>query len=74
MHRIPPQSQLAVFLAIWTVVNLLKSSITFIGVVITTTDQDYNALYDLSANNSFNHLSIYPAQCHALKTNKTLKT
>ena len=67
MYRIPPQSQLAVFLAIWTTVNLLTSSITLTGVMITTTDQDYNANYDLSANNSFNYPSIYPAQHHSLR-------
>lgn len=67
MYRIPPQSQLAVFLAIWTAVNLLKSSITLIGVMIITTDKDYNANYGLSANNSFNYPSIYPPQRRALR-------
>lgn len=67
MYRIPAQSQLAVFLAIWTTVNLLTSSITLTGVMITTTDQDYNANYELSANNSFNYPSIYPAQRHSLR-------
>ena len=64
MYRIPPQSQLAVFLAIWTAVNLLKSSITLIGVMIITTDKDYNANYGLSTNNR--HLKIEVS--HGLQT------